>query len=354
VPCARPPWTLRRQDPKQDPDALELAIVQAWLVAIVAITWLSPGIAAANVDCPPGTVRRTQPAGPHFTDRDEQWCQDAQGLRQGPYRATHTLDHKVDYVVEGTFVGGKKSGTWREWHEGEPTVVESYSNGLKHGLTVTYYKGGGVHERQFFVAGKRNGIQETWDGHGHLSSRVRMIDDRMQGLYRDWDSAGNVCDEGHYRNGERVGHWLVCRDLGGPQARGSYQLDRREGEWTFFTTNGKRSAVGHYHRGRRVGTWTFFADGGKTPTSQGTYREGRRDGRWTIWEVGHGTIVVTCRNGEPQSRLTRRSKSASPQGPRDQGAGDDHELAWEICRGKLDRDSAFDDYGDDAEMGDDL
>ena len=105
---------------------------------MVAFMWVSPQVATADLVCPMGTIRRTQAAGPLFTDRDEEWCEDEQGFRQGPYQATHRYDHKVDYVVEGTYVRGKKTGTWRERYEEEPTIVENYRNGLKHGLTVTY------------------------------------------------------------------------------------------------------------------------------------------------------------------------------------------------------------------------
>lgn len=327
--------------------------MQVCILAVVAITGGLPEPASTHLDCPPASVLRSKAADPSSLDRDEEWCEDAQGVRQGPYRATHMHDRKVDHVVEGSYAHGKKVGTWREWHEGQRTLEETYHNGLKDGPSVTYYQGGGVHERKLFVAGKRNGLQETWDGQGHLSSRVRMIDDREEGLYRDWDPAGNICNEGSYRHGKEVGLWTVCRDEGGPKARGRYQRGQREGRWTFFATNGKRTAVGHYHAGKRAGAWTFFARDGKTPVSQGAYRAGRRNGRWTIQESHQPAIVVACREGERQGELMRRAKGASSPAPRD-GDTSDFQLGRDICAGKRDRQSAFDDYGYDEEMEDDL
>jgi len=294
---------------------------------------------AADLACPAGTVRRAS-AGRTYPG-DEEWCEDLRGARQGPYRGATSFAGKVEHVVEGTYLHGKKTGTWREWHEGEPVSVTAYRDGRKNGREITYYRGGAVHERSLFSGGRRNGIQETWDGEGHLSTRVRMVDDREEGRYTDWDRAGKVCDQGSYRHGKKIGRWLVCRELAGPQARGSYEADRRTGAWTFFTVDGQRTAIGHYRGSLRDGAWTFIADDGKSTASQGTYRAGRRHGHWRVFGSDGAVTDVDCRNGAAHGRATRR---LGPSFVPPRVVVVEEYDAEPLCAGTADRLRAFDDY----------
>ena len=322
------------------------AVRAAGTTCVALLVAASTGSAvAADLACPEGSFRRTKAAAPS-SPGDEAWCEDRRGTRQGPYRRATSYAGKVEHVVEGTYLHGKKTGTWREWHDGQPSTVTAYRDGRKHGLEITRYLGGALHERSLFSAGKRNGIQETFDGAGHLSTRVRMVDDREEGRYTDWDSAGKVCSQGNYRHGKKIGRWLVCRELAGPQARGRYEGDRRTGAWTFFTVDGQRTAVGHYRGSKRDGAWTFIADDGKATASRGTYRAGRRHGHWRVFGPDDVVTDVNCRNGEAHGRAVRR---LGPSFGRPRVVAVEEYDAEPLCAGTADRLRAFDDYGYDVE-----
>ena len=303
----------------------------AWLGArqsvafAFAVTLMPP---PSDVKCPPDTKRREASA---KRGEREEWCERPDGLRDGPYRLVNADQGYGERREEGQYRRGEKQGEWRVTWGPNPPSITTFRHGIEEGPASSRYRDGSLDERWSMKRGKRTGPYEKWNSQGRLSVRTHLVNDRENGRYQEWDDAGGVCDDGMYRLGSKLGRWIECKDLGGLRGRGSYEGGLREGVWLFSLHDGTPTARGRYHRGKRDGTWTFFWDDGKTTASRGSYRRGLRQGRWTTFgRRGDRDATVDCRRGEARS-------------------GGSWEPAYLICRGKDDRERAFDPYGAEIE-----
>jgi antitoxin component YwqK of YwqJK toxin-antitoxin module len=71
-------------------------------------------------------------------------------------------------VAEGSYVNGKKHGTWREYydHTGTIMIEEDYEHGVQHGRFVSYHPNGRMLSRGWFCLGSREGYFRVYDEEG--------------------------------------------------------------------------------------------------------------------------------------------------------------------------------------------
>lgn len=124
--------------------------------------------------CPVGTKQ----AGGQASIREASFCErlDAAGrsVIHGPYLSLHVNGRTA---VEGQYVDGKRTGTWRTYAlDGSKVEEVVFAADAYHGLRTQWVNGQKAIE-ETYVTGKRQGDQRQWDAAGHLSV-VRFVDDQ--------------------------------------------------------------------------------------------------------------------------------------------------------------------------------
>ena len=154
-----------------------------------------------------------------------------------------------DWVHEGPYVYGKRSGRWIEKTADGAVLEGPYVDGEENGHWVLTFADGQVEEGPF-VDGKRNG---------------RWV----------WRYPDGQVEEGPYVDGEQHGDWMI-RTAKGDVVEGPYSEGERNGYWV----------------------WRF-ADG---QVEEGPYVDGERHGRWAVRPVNGDTFHVTFVGGVRQER----------------------------------------------------
>lgn len=148
------------------------------------------------------------------------------GYEDGPYQVL-TRNGKI--LVEGSYRGGLKHGTWRErTHDGVPTLEQTWSRGKLDGVVKKY------------------------------------VD-------------GKLISEATYRAGKAEGSYVEHRD-GKPATTGQFSEDRRTGTWTHHDPDGNVVLVATYQDGVLAGPYRQLVAG---VVLEGEMRDGRRAGNWT-------------------------------------------------------------------------
>ena len=94
---------------------------------------------------------------------------------------TYYDDAKTRLKEEYFINAGKKEGIYKLYgYNGQLDEEVNYIDGLKNGITKSYYYENGQLKEEYFInAGKRNGIYKSYWEDGQLYGEVNFIDDKV-------------------------------------------------------------------------------------------------------------------------------------------------------------------------------
>jgi antitoxin component YwqK of YwqJK toxin-antitoxin module len=228
-------------------------------------------------------------------------------------------------------------------------INRSDSKGLKQGLWIDFYPGGGKKCEKTYKDDMLYGYYKEYDARGNLvmtmlyengaivKSRVEdepdveivnKYDDNNKliysgpyrsnvpvGVHREFGQDGKVTNSYVYNNnglllsegvvdeaGNRNGKWKDLYPDKKTEAEGSYTDNRRTGIWKFYTPSAKLEQTGSYNNGRPDGLWKWYYENG-TILREEEYFQGQRDGAFTEYSatgdiIGQGQYSDGEKNGE--------------------------------------------------------
>ena len=223
------------------------------------------------------------------------------------------------------------------------------SKGLKQGLWIDFYPGGGKKCEKTYKDDLLYGYYKEYDTRGNLvltmlyengaivKSRiedepdveiVNKYDDNNKmiysgpyrskipvGVHREFGQDGKVTNAFIYNDngllmsegivdesGNRNGKWKDLYPDKITEAEGTYTDNRRTGVWKFFNASGKMEQTGSYNNGRPDGLWKWYYDNGAILREE-EYFQGQRDGAFTEYSstgdiIGQGQYSDGEKNGE--------------------------------------------------------
>jgi antitoxin component YwqK of YwqJK toxin-antitoxin module len=145
----------------------------------------------------------------------------------GLVRVTFT-DNGVTKTADGTYLNGKKQGTWSEYHpNGLLKNLTTYINGEKEGISVELNNNGQLTKRCYYHKGVRHGEYKEFNyanlkeervySYGKIEGQVKIYYDNTklmeESLYKNgvrdgvskwFDQEGNLTIEYEYKNGELI------------------------------------------------------------------------------------------------------------------------------------------------------
>lgn len=124
---------------------------------------------------------------------------------QGHLKATNTYDRSgvkalnKTYTPEGTliatgyYLNQKKDGEWRYYarNNGVLILVETYRNGLAHGVSKVYYETGVLMMERQFVDGRLEGQAKIYYPSGALKEEGAYLNDEKTGIWKAYNEDGD-------------------------------------------------------------------------------------------------------------------------------------------------------------------
>jgi antitoxin component YwqK of YwqJK toxin-antitoxin module len=196
-------------------DAVVIAgIRRALLIAFV----LMLGLAGACKRTPAGPCGEGQLQGDAPPKGTLQWCTDANGIKNGPYRE------------------------W--WPSGQLKTETTYKNGHQHGAFASYYENGKGYERGTLTDGLRTG---RWEDH-YETGALRSVSE--------------------YGAGGPAYRYTLYRQADGTKwVEGAFKADLEHGHFIEYYPDGKKTGEGDFFEGKKTGTWTYWETDGSVATS---------------------------------------------------------------------------------------
>jgi len=203
-------------------------------------------------------------------------------------RARATMYSKAGKMIaKGNYVEQKKDSVWTYYfNTGEVNIIEGWLNGVKHGPSITYLRGGGMAEEMTYDQGKR------------------------EGNFVEYHEKDKKSREGSYENDEYVGKMTFYYESGRKEIEGKYVNAKREGTWLYYNENGSINYQVVYRSGKEIkkkmenGLFTDYSPAG-TLLSEITYENGLKEGPFTMYhEVGEKVVerMIDEKTGETVHR----------------------------------------------------
>jgi len=146
-------------------------------------------LAAAPVDCPPGTILK----GGAPPDLFEAWCEG----RPDPYGRL------------------RRHGPSRSWYDdGGLRTDERWSEGKRDGPFVEYHRGGRKAREGTYALDEKTGTWTLWFEDGGLEEQGGWAANVPHGPFTAWHRSGQKRAEGRHFMGVQVGRWLTYDEHG--------------------------------------------------------------------------------------------------------------------------------------------
>ncbi|MFO7574052.1 MAG: hypothetical protein R6W67_02710 [Bacteroidales bacterium] len=132
-------------------------------------------------------------------------------------------------AAEGSYINQKKEGLWNFFSqktENYRICEENYTNDLRNGPSIKFYKDGTIAEK------------------------LNFTDDLRHGEWTQYYVTGKLCIKANYESGKLNGSFEVLYANGKPEYMGTYNNDVRDGPWKIFTEEGKLEIELDYKMGR--------------------------------------------------------------------------------------------------------
>jgi antitoxin component YwqK of YwqJK toxin-antitoxin module len=146
-------------------------------------------LAAAPVDCPPGTVLK----GGAPPDLFEAWCEGRPDAYGKP----------------------RRHGPSRSWYDdGGLRTEERWSEGKRDGPFVEYHRGGKKAREGSYALDEKVGTWTIWFEDGGLEERGGWAANLPHGPFTAWHRGGQKRAEGRHFMGAQVGRWITYDEAG--------------------------------------------------------------------------------------------------------------------------------------------
>ena len=184
---------------------------------------------------------------------------DAKGHKQGKWIGKYP-GGAVRY--EGSFKDDKPVGDWKRFHENgkikarlfnlpdsDKAVAELFdSNGIRYAKgnyigtakdsTWNYYNNLSLVGKENYSNGVKTGVSQTFFENGVAATEANWANGMLDGVSRSFYPSGKKKTEIMYRSGKRQGLSLVYYESGQQEIDGQYNNDQIDGNWKFSDNNG--------------------------------------------------------------------------------------------------------------------
>lgn len=231
-------------------------------------------------------------------------------LRQAPFNR-----FKAPFVSQVNFSDDKMDGEWMIIDMDQRKCSQiSLSDGVRHGLAITWLPNGNVLRQSRYKQGVPVGeVLQANNSTGKLEKVATFIDGRrvtsktshfgrnkqqkkteemylapktvqtkpdvfwtnqfaqyeaegqalLHGKSLAWHPNGQLQSEGSYDYDKRVGHFQYWHANGQLAAEGDFKNDQYHGQWLWWHENGQKAIVGKYAAGKLIGEWRWWNEMGR-------------------------------------------------------------------------------------------
>jgi antitoxin component YwqK of YwqJK toxin-antitoxin module len=244
---------------------------------------------------------------------------DANNLKQGFW-----IERTGAYDWEGTYLNGKREGTWVAYPVGTPMVayIDTYRDGKKNGISLgidragyifrqenylgdsldgmrrTFFTGGRVKTEEVYKNGKLNGYRKIYNNNNKIQEEGNFKNGVRDGVAKWYYTDGKINTESYYKDGNLEGKMTTYHTNGNKSSEVVYKNNEMEGAYVEYYEDGKVKTKGNYIHSLEDGLWVTTYESGKV-YEMGKYVKGKRDGAWTQQsEDGKTTVKLKYKMGE--------------------------------------------------------
>lgn len=186
---------------------------------------------------------------------------DASGRMHGQWIKYDSLGNKV---YEGTFREGIPVGEFRYFYpDGKLRTITKYADSGKRASTVSYFPNGMKMASGNYLNEKKDSVWLFFDGRdGSLVQEESYKNGVRDGISRTYFSEGGISGIQSWKDGIKDGIWEEYYSNGSIKLHGTFKMGDKEGPYQAFYENGSPLVIGRYSEGHQDGTWIFFDSDG--------------------------------------------------------------------------------------------
>ncbi len=117
-------------------------------------------------------------------------------------------------MAEGAYVDEKRAGKWQFFNDGRKVSEEMYLNGVKQGISRTFYPTGEVLEETEWQNGQQEGSYRVFFKNGDPYMQCKISSGKRNGLCLSYFQNGRVELEAYYLNNLRHDEWNYYNENG--------------------------------------------------------------------------------------------------------------------------------------------
>ncbi len=129
---------------------------------------------------------------------------------------------------KGRYVDQKKEGKWQFFSASDEEYLiceQSFTNDLRNGVSVGFYRDSTIGDRTNYVNDRKNGEWEQFYQNGKTYIKSGYRNGKLNGPFEAWYENGNKMYTGAYINDTREGLWLIYNEDGSVK----YRIEYRQG-----------------------------------------------------------------------------------------------------------------------------
>lgn len=184
----------------------------------------------------------------------------ADGRRQGKWQKSYPNGR---LMYEGYFKDGEPAGDWTRYYEGGQVKAKiSYRQGSDTASAVLFDPLGGKMAEGAYVDEQRTGKWLFYKGNSKVSEES-YLNGVKQGISRTFYPTGEVLEESEWHNGQQMGNYRVFFKDGKPYMQCKFADGKRNGLCLSYYPNGRVEMEAHYLNNLRHSDWKFYNENGE-------------------------------------------------------------------------------------------
>ncbi len=185
---------------------------------------------------------------------------DANGLRQGKWQKNYPNGKPV---YEGHFKDGEPAGEWTRYYEGGQVKAKiQYDQNSDTASVVMFSQNGEKMAQGSYVDEKRVGKWQFFSG-DQVVSEETFTDGVKDGISRTYYPTGELLEESEWQKGQQTGSYRVFFPNGKPYMQCKYSNGKRNGLCLSYYQNGRVEMEAYYLNNLRHNDWKFYDEDGK-------------------------------------------------------------------------------------------